>query len=271
MAKQQFSLSGRVAVITGSTRGIGRTIAERYGQAGARVIVSSSRADAVAQTVIDLRAAGVVCEGAACDVSDLGQVQALAQRAIDAFGQIDIWMNNAGISGSFGPILDLPPEEWRRVLEVNVLGTYHGCISVLPHMIERRCGKIINVSGGGAKRAQRFLGAYSVSKAAIVRLTEAFIRDYSDHPYISFNVLTPGMVPTDMMNNIRTVGAGVEAIHDLPRIMRMFGTTAEETADLALRVASPETDGVSGKIFEIMPRRRILWRLATAALRGRMA
>lgn len=270
MAKQQISLSGKVAVITGSTRGIGRAIAETYGRAGARVMISSSQADAVAQTVIDLRGQGIVCEGLACNVSDLAQVQALVRRTIDAFGQIDLWMNNAAISGPFGPILDVPPEEWRRVIEVNVLGTYYGCVSVLPHMIERRSGKIINVSGGGTKKAQRFLSAYSTSKAAIVRLTDAFIRDYRDHPYVSFNVLTPGMVPTDMMNNIRAVGAGLEAIKDLPRIMRLFGTTAEETAELALRVASSETDGVSGKIYEIMPRRRILWRLASAALRGRM-
>jgi NAD(P)-dependent dehydrogenase (short-subunit alcohol dehydrogenase family) len=271
MAKQPISLAGKVAVITGSTRGIGRAIAELYGRAGAKVMVSSSRADAVSQTVGELRAQGIACEGAACDVADLGQVQALMRRALDAFGHVDIWMNNAAVSGPFGPTLELPPEEWRRVLEVNVFGCYHGCISALPHMIERRSGKIINLSGGGAVRAQRFLSAYSTSKAAIVRLTEGLARDYSDHPYLSFNVLAPGMVPTDMINSFRTVGAGTEAIKALPRIMKIFGTTAEETADVALRMASSATDGVSGKIFELMPRQRALWRLATAALRGRLA
>jgi NAD(P)-dependent dehydrogenase (short-subunit alcohol dehydrogenase family) len=271
MARQQISLSGKVAVITGSTRGIGRAIAERYARAGARVLVSSSHADAVARAVDALRAQGAVCEGAPCDVSDLGQTQALARRAIDAFGQIDIWINNAAVSGSFGPALEVPPEDWRRVIEVNVLGTYHGCVSALPAMIERRAGKIINVSGGGAVRAQRFLSAYSTSKAAVVRLTEGFVRDYGDRPYLSFNVLTPGMVPTDMINSFRTVGAGTQAVKDLPRIMRIFGTTAEEVAELALRMASSATDGVSGKVFHLMPRRRILWRLATAALRGGIA
>ncbi|NTW04396.1 MAG: SDR family oxidoreductase, partial [Oscillochloris sp.] len=227
--------------------------------------------DAVDKAVDELRSQGIVCEGMPCDVADLGQVQALMRRALDAFGQVDIWMNNAAISGPFGPILDVPPDEWRRVLEVNILGCYHGCISVLPHMIEQRGGKIINVSGGGATRAQRFLSAYSTSKAAIVRLTEALVRDYSDHPYLSFNVLTPGMVPTDMMNNFHTVGAGEQAINDLPKVMRIFGTTAEETADMALHMASRATDGVNGKVFELMPRRRILWRLATAVFRGRMA
>jgi NAD(P)-dependent dehydrogenase (short-subunit alcohol dehydrogenase family) len=180
-------------------------------------------------------------------------------------------MNNAAISGPFGPTLEVPPEEWRRVLEVNVFGCYHGCISALPHMIERRSGKIINLSGGGAVRAQRFLSAYSTSKSAIVRLTEGLARDYREHPYLSFNVLTPGMVPTDMINSFRTVGDGTEAIKALPKIMRIFGTTAEETAEVALRMASSATDGVSGKVFELMPRRRAIWRLAMAAMRGRLA
>ncbi|MBX0326304.1 SDR family oxidoreductase [Oscillochloris sp. ZM17-4] len=270
MAKQQISLTGKVAVITGSSRGIGRAIAERYGRAGARVVVSSNCADAVGQVVGELRRQGIVCEGVPCDVSDLGQVQALVQRAIDAFGQIDIWVNNAAISGPFAPTLDVPPEEWRRVIEVNVFGCYHGCVSVLPHMIERRSGKIINLSGGGAVRSQRYLSAYSSSKAAIVRLTEGLTRDYKEYPYISFNVLTPGMVPTDMMSGIRSIGAGIQAVKVLPKIMKIFGTTAEETAEVALRMASSATDGVSGKVFELMPRRRIFWRLATAALRGNL-
>jgi NAD(P)-dependent dehydrogenase (short-subunit alcohol dehydrogenase family) len=271
MAKQQISLAGKTAVITGSTRGIGRAIAELYGRAGAKVVVSSSRADAVAQAAGELRAQGIACEGVPCDVADLEQVRALARRALEAFGQVDIWVNNAAVSGPFGQALEVPPEEWRRVIEVNVLGCYYGCISALPHMIERRTGKVINLSGGGATRAQRFLSAYSTSKAAIVRLTEGFARDYSDQPYLSFNVLTPGMVPTDMMHNFRTVGSGAEAIKALPKVMKIFGTTAEETADVALRMASSATDGVSGKVFELMPRRRALWRLAAAALRGRLA
>ncbi len=267
MAKKRISLAGKVVVITGSTRGIGRAIAERYGRAGARIVISSSKPEAVDQTLREMRSQGIVCEGWACDVTDLAQVQALAQSAINAFGQIDIWVNNAGISGPFGPILDVPPEEWRRVIEVNVLGTYHGCISVLPHMIERRAGKIINVSGGGTKRAQRFLGAYSTSKAAIVRLTDAFIRDYREHPYVSFTILVPGMVPTDMINQIPLVGAGHEAAKGLPRIMRIFGSTTTETADLAMRAVSHETDGVSGRVYEIMTRRRIVANLLRAFLR----
>lgn len=260
------SLSGRVAVITGSTRGIGRAIAERYGRAGARVVISSSTPDAVAQTVAELRAQGVDCAGQACDVGDNAQVDALLQAALDSYGQVDIWVNNAAVSGPFAYTVEVPPGAWERVIQVNLFGTLYGCRAVLPHMIARRYGRIVNVTGGGYKRAQRFLSAYSASKAAIVRLTEALAREHADQKFLSFNVLAPGIVPTDMTTSWDSIGAAGEALKAFPRIMRIFGTSAEETAELALAMVAPARDGVSGKVFEVMPRRRALWRIARAAV-----
>ncbi|NJN15646.1 MAG: SDR family oxidoreductase [Oscillochloris sp.] len=266
MAQQKVSLRGQVAVITGSTRGIGRAIAEAYGHAGAQVVISSSRAPAVEQAIAALRAAGIDCIGAACNVADRRQVAGLLQTALEAFGKVDIWVNNAGISGPFGPTLDISPEDWEQVIQVNLLGCYHGSTVVLPQMIRQRCGKLINLSGGGANRPQRYLSAYSTSKAAIVALTRGLARDYAEHRFLAINVLTPGIVPTDMINQFETIGKGTEAIKQLPRIMRIFGTTAQETAELALHMASSATNGVSGRVYEVMPRRRSLWRLAMTAL-----
>lgn len=267
MAKQQPSLHGRVAVITGSTRGIGRAIAEKYGHAGARVVISSSRPEAVANTVRDLRACGIQCDGIACDVSERDQVCALFEHAIRTFGQVDIWVNNAAIAGPFAYTLDVPPEEWERVIRVNLFGCLYGCRAVLPHMLERRYGKIINVTGGGYKRAQRYLSAYSASKAGIVRLTESLAREYeAQKAFLSINVLAPGIVPTDMTTRWRTIGPAADALKDFPRVMRIFGTTVEETAAMALHMASSATDGITGKVYEIMPRHRALWRIAQAAI-----
>lgn len=266
MAKQPISLSGRVAVITGSTRGIGRAIAERYAAAGARVVLSSSHADAVQRAVADLRARGYEVAGLAADVAERRQVDALLAHALAAFGKVDIWVNNAAISGPFAATVDVPPGAWERVIRVNLLGTYHGCAAILPHMIERRYGKLINLTGGGFRRAQRFLGAYSASKAGIVRLSEAIAREHADLKSLNVNVLAPGIVDTDMTNEWEAVGRAAEVLKDFPRIKRIFGTTVEETAALALHMAGPATDRVSGKIFEVMPRRRSLWRLAQAAV-----
>lgn len=266
MAKQPVSLAGRVAVITGGTRGIGRSIAERYGAAGARLVIASSRADAVERAVAELRARGLQATGAACDVSERAQVDALREHALAAFGQIDIWVNNAAISGPFAATVDLPAGAWERVIQVNLLGCYHGCAAVLPHMLERRYGKLINVTGGGYKRAQRYLSAYSASKAGVVRLTEGLAREHADQKGLAINVLAPGIVPTDMTNDWEAIGPAAEALKAFPRVKRIFGTTAEETADLALHMAGPATDGVAGKVFEVMPRHRALWRIAQAAL-----
>jgi NAD(P)-dependent dehydrogenase (short-subunit alcohol dehydrogenase family) len=260
------SLSGQVAVITGSTRGIGRAIAERYGRAGARVVISSSRAEAVAHTVDELRALGIDCAGQQCDVSDRAQVQALFAAAMGSFGQVDIWVNNAAISGPFAYTLDVPPGEWERVIQVNLFGCLYGCTAVLPHMLERRYGRIVNLTGGGYKRSQRFLSAYSASKAGIVRLTEGLAREYADQPYLRLNVLAPGIVPTEMTTNWQSIGAAGEALKAFPRVMRILGTSAEETAELALHMVSPATARASGKVFEVMPRRRALWRFAQAAV-----
>lgn len=266
MAKGPVSLSGRVAVITGSTRGIGRAIADAYGRAGARVVVASSRPEAVERTLAELRAAGVPCVGQACDVSERSQVEGLLRLALDSYGQVDIWVNNAAISGPFAYTVEVPPGEWERVIKVNLFGCLYGCAAVLPHMIERRYGKVINLTGGGFKRAQRFLSAYSASKAGIVRLTEGLAREHADQKFLSINVLAPGIVPTDMTSDWESIGAASEALKAFPRVMKIFGTTAAETADLALQMASPATDGVSGRVYEIMPRHRALWRIARAAV-----
>ncbi len=266
MAKQPVSLVGRVAVITGSTRGIGRAIAERYGAAGARVVVSSSRAEAVAETVAALRARGFEATGKACDVAERPQVEALLAHALASFGQVDIWVNNAAISGPFAAAVDVPPGAWERVLQVNLLGSYYGSVAVLPHMLQRRYGRLINLTGGGFKRAQRFLSAYSASKAGIVRLSEGLAREHADQKGVTVNVLAPGIVDTDMTNEWEAVGRAAEALKAFPRVKQIFGTTAEETAELALAMLGPGNDRVSGKVFEVMPRRRSLWRIAQAAV-----
>lgn len=266
MARRPVSLSGQVAVITGSTRGIGRSIAEAYGRAGARVVVSSSRPDAVARTVSELQAQGVACSGLPCDVGNRAEVEALAGHAAATHGRLDIWVNNAAISGPFAYTVEVPAGEWERVIQVNLFGCLYGCAAALPHMLAGRHGKVINVTGGGFKRAQRFLSAYSASKAGIVRLTEGLAREHAAQKFLSFNVLAPGIVPTDMTNSWQSIGEAAEALKAFPRVMKIFGTTAEETADLALHMASPATDGVSGKVFEIMPRHRAIWRIAQAAV-----
>jgi NAD(P)-dependent dehydrogenase (short-subunit alcohol dehydrogenase family) len=269
MARGTIRLDGHVAVVTGGSRGIGQAIAEGFGRAGASVVIASSRSASVAQTAGELSKQGLRCLGVPCDVAEREQVERLRDEALNAFGKIDIWVNNAGISGPFGYTLDVPPAEWEQVIRVNLLGTYHGCTTVLPHMIERRYGRIINLSGGGATRPQRFLTAYSASKAAIVNLSKGLARDYQEHKYLAINVLTPGIVPTEMTDfrGTRVVGPAADALKAFPRVMKIFGTTAEECAELALQLASPDLKNTNGKVFSLMPRHRAIWRIVRAVLK----
>ncbi|PDW02888.1 SDR family NAD(P)-dependent oxidoreductase [Candidatus Viridilinea mediisalina] len=267
MLRKTMTLEGQVAVITGSSRGIGRAIAERFGAAGARVVVSSSQPQAVETTVQALLARGVVATGISCDVGERTQVEALMAYALDSFKQVDIWVNNAGISGTFGCAIDVPPDEWEQVIRTNLLGTYYGSRTVLPYMLKRGYGKLINVTGGGYRRAQRYLGAYSASKAGIVRLSEALAREHAEIKGVSINVLAPGIVPTDMTKELVGIGPAAQVLWAFPKIMQVFGTTSAETAELALYMASAATNGVSGKIFEVMPRHRSLWRVARSVFR----
>jgi len=263
------ALAKRVAVITGSTRGIGRAIAFAYGQAGAKVVLSSSRAEAVEQTCQAFREQGIVCLGIPCDVSEKAQVANLLAQTVAEWGQVDVWVNNAGISGPYAATLDVPSQTWERVLQTNLFGCYYGCLTVLPQMLKQKSGKIINLSGGGARKAQRFLSAYSTSKAAIARLTDGLAQEYRAHKWLSINLLEPGIVATDMLTHGEALGEAVEAFKALPRILRIFGTTPEETAALALHMASSKTDGISGRVFKVMPRQRALWRLGQTLLRLR--
>lgn len=266
LSPHPVSLTGRVAVITGSTRGIGRAIAETFGHAGARVVLSSSRAEAVAQVTSELTSQGLQCIGVPCNVAEYEQVQHLYQQTLDTWGEVDIWVNNAGIAGPFAATLDVPRATWERVMHINILGCYYGFITVLPHMLERGYGKIVTVSGGGANRAQPFLSAYSSSKAAVVRLSDGLAREYRKQRGISINVLEPGLIATEMITDIESIGAAREVLNTFPRILRMFGTTVEETAALALRMVSSETDGMSGKVFSVMPKQRALWRVLQTVL-----
>ncbi len=256
-------LHNQTVVITGGSRGIGLAFARRFAAAGAQVVIAARTASDVDRAVAELQAAGAAASGMAVDVSQRDQVEALADFAARRNGTVAVWINNAAVSGPFGYTYDVPPEAWLQVLRVNLFGTYFGSTAALRLMLPAAHGMIINLSGGGATRPQRHLTAYSTSKAAIVNFTRGLARDYQHLPGLKFNVLTPGMVPTDMINRFETVGEGGAAIKELPRIMRLFGTTAEETADLALRIVQEQR---SGRNYEVLTRRRIFGRLFQALI-----
>ncbi len=192
-----FDLTGKVAVITGSTRGIGLAIARRMAEHGARVVISSRSAEAC-----DDAAAGINADhpGAAlavpANISKKADLQALVAAADAAFGQVDILVCNAASNPHYGPLLDIADEQFRKVLENNVLSNHWLAQLVAPQMIARRDGAIIIVSSIGGLRGSSVIGAYDISKAADFQLARNLAVELGPHN-IRVNCIAPGLIKTD--------------------------------------------------------------------------
>ncbi len=256
-------LAGKVAVITGGTRGIGLTIAETYARQGARIAVASRSSESVRQAVESLKMASDQVIGEACDVRDFAQVQALARSALGQYGRIDIWVNNAGVSGPYGPTIEISPERFTDVVHTNILGVYHGSMVAAWHFTANNSGKLINVVGRGARGPVPFQNAYASSKAWIKSFTLALAEELRDHGVGAY-VLSPGMVLTDMLQRPEVVEGYEERLGTrYQTVLRMWSGPAEEAARAALWLAGPATDGKTA----IDRRTLTAPRLAAGALR----
>jgi NAD(P)-dependent dehydrogenase (short-subunit alcohol dehydrogenase family) len=203
------SLTGKVVVITGSTRGIGRAMAEACAAAGATVIVSSRTQRAVDETVIALEGTGASVTGIRCDVSIDADLEALFTHAIETHGHVDVWVNNAGMSLGMRHHVDTTPDEMRRIVDVNLIGTMVASRIVLPYFVERGGGVLINVSGrGGRGDAAAYTAAYAATKAAVMVFTKSLAEEHKTDP-VSVLVFMPGMVDTDFY------GEGMQVSPDL--------------------------------------------------------
>ena len=165
-----FSLKGRVAVITGSSRGIGRAIAIEYARMGARVVISSRKLDACKAVVSEIRQAGGHATAVACNVSHKGDLEGLVAHALREYGHIDILVPNAAINPVYGPSSEVPDAVWDKVLTTNLTATHWLCQLVLPGMAERGGGSVIVLSSIISIAGAANLGVYAVSKAAEAQL-----------------------------------------------------------------------------------------------------
>jgi NAD(P)-dependent dehydrogenase (short-subunit alcohol dehydrogenase family) len=245
-------LEGKVAVITGSTRGLGLAITQSYAAEGAAVVVSSRSTDAVRNTVDLLKISGFQAAGLAVDVGNLEQVQALAEFAMKTFGRIDIWVNNAGITGPYGPTIDLSPEIFSGVVQTNILGTYYGSVTALHVFKKQGGGKLINVLGMGYNKPAPMQNVYGSSKVWIRHFTKALAAENKNNPAIGIYALNPGMVLTELLTHFDVVSGSEERLKVFPTIIRMWAKPADIPARKAVWLASPATDGktgVEGNVF----------------------
>ena len=193
-----FDLTGQVAVVTGSSRGIGRAIAERMAEQGAQVVISSRKQDAcdAVADAINARHGSGRAIAVAASISSKDALQALVDRSMAAFGRIDVLVCNAASNPYYGPQAGISDEQFRKILDNNVLSNHWLIQMTVPQMVERRAGSIVIVSSIGGLRGSTTIGAYCVSKAADMQLARNLAHEYGPHG-VRVNCIAPGLIRTD--------------------------------------------------------------------------
>jgi NAD(P)-dependent dehydrogenase (short-subunit alcohol dehydrogenase family) len=243
-----FDLSGKVALITGASRGIGEAIALAYSQAGAKVILASRKQadlDQVAEKIHDL---GGDVLAMAAHTGDMDAIRAVVEKASATYGGIDIVVNNAATNPHFGPILTAEEGHWDKILDVNVKGYFRVVKACVDSMQARGGGKVVNMSSVAGLEPQPMMGIYSVSKAAVLMLTKVLAAELAPSN-IQVNAIAPGFVKTRFSAALWQNPQINEAI--LKRIPQKRMAEPEEIAGLAVYLASPVSSFVTGSVFSI--------------------
>ena len=242
-----FDLDGRVALVTGGSRGIGRATCELLARAGARVVVNfHARETAAARVVRAIGKAGGEATAVGADVSDPIQAQALVEEAVALYGRLDILVNNAGIWED-GPLLTMTPENWRRTLAINLDGTFFTSQAAARAMRRQRAGRIVNVASTAGQRGEALHSHYAASKGAVIALTKSWAAELARYG-IYVNCVAPGWVDTDMTTPSMQ-GAGRRAILSTIPLGRIG--TPWEIATAILFLASDAGGFTNGEILNV--------------------
>jgi NAD(P)-dependent dehydrogenase (short-subunit alcohol dehydrogenase family) len=246
-----INLTGQVAIVTGGGRGLGQAMAQALAAAGASVVVTARSEDQLAETVALIDKAGGRVVAIRADVTSWDSVERLAQEVERQFGSIDLLVNNAGIAGPLGPIWETDADEWWQVLDVNLRGCFLCARAVLPGMIRRQRGRIINVGSGASTVPIPYMSAYCTSKAALARFTECLIADAGAQGIAAFT-LDPGTVRTAMAE----YGIQSDAAKKwIPWFRTIFDegrdVPPERSAQLVVLLASGRADNLSGSFVSV--------------------
>jgi NAD(P)-dependent dehydrogenase (short-subunit alcohol dehydrogenase family) len=245
----------RVAVVTGSTRGIGLAIATALAEAGWSVVVSSRTAEAVDAAVAGIAAAGGSVAGIPADVSRQDDLQALYDFALTRFGRIDAWVNNAGVSLGYKRLDESSAEQLARIVSINLTGTALGTALVLPYLREHG-GHILNLTGRGHKgEPTPHTALYAATKTAIASLTGSVAAENRRFP-VSVNALVPGMVATDFYDKIDISPTMGEASDNWRYALAAFGVPAADVGREVVRILSLEPGAETGRVYSLLTFRK---------------
>jgi 2-dehydro-3-deoxy-L-rhamnonate dehydrogenase (NAD+) len=240
-----FDLNGRRAVVTGGAQGFGRAIAERFLRSGARVSLWDREAEILAATAQELASLGEV-HTAVVDVTNADLIASAVADTVKRFGGIDILVANAGIAGATVPTWEYPPEEWRRVIEVNLTGIFLCCRAVVPHMRAQHYGRIVTIASIAGKEGNPNASGYSAAKAGVIALTKSLGKELAGDN-IAVNSITPGPAKTRIFE--QTTQAHIDYM--LGKVPRGRFLRVEELASLATWLVSEENSFATGAIYDL--------------------
>jgi 3-oxoacyl-[acyl-carrier protein] reductase len=238
--------SGRVAVVTGGARGIGKAVVTRLAVEGASVVIADILRQTAEAAAKELEAAGRTVMPMPVDVTDPASVVELVRAALARFGRLDILINNAGIMGDVVPIRDMPDAEWHRVLGINLHGVFNCSKAVIPVMTAQRYGRIVSLSSVAGKEGNARMAAYSVSKAGVIALTKSLAKELVLDG-VTVNCVTPALTNTDMIKGYRPEQLAL-LLSKVP--MNRVADPAEIAAVICF-LASEEASFVTGAVYDV--------------------
>lgn len=249
-----MKLKGKCALITGASQGLGKAIARAFVREGASVMLCARSREPLRTAQTELtgnlgKGQRVLTE--MVDLSQHGQADRLLEKTLQEFPNLDILINNAGIYGPIGPLDENDWEEWKDTIEINLLAAVYLCRYLMTHFKKRRQGKIINISGGGAAEPRFGFTAYAASKAAIVRFTETLAEELRSYQ-VNVNALAPGALNTRLLEQVLEAGpdkVGTAAYEKAVKQKGEGSAVLEKASSLCVFLASPESDGITGKLI----------------------
>ncbi|MCX6003861.1 MAG: SDR family NAD(P)-dependent oxidoreductase [Chloroflexi bacterium] len=246
-------LDGKVAIITGGSLGIGLAISKAFVKEGSNLVVASNDKSEFENTRALPLISTTRVETFQADVSQLEDVKRMLDFTLDKFGTVDILVNCAGIYGPIGLITEIDVKHWLATININLYGTFLCMRAVLPIMMKKNKGKIVNMSGGGGASPLPRFSAYGTSKAGVIRLTETIANEVKDYK-IDINAIAPGAVNTRLLDQALAAGdaAGEDFKAKVIKQKQEGGVPPDKVAELALFLASAKSDGLSGRLVSLL-------------------